>query len=76
MFTKSRAWVVKRVDQMRDAGLRAVSSVHVRRLRSEKGQTMVEYGLILALIAVVVVVVLTTMGTQINAEFTKISGSL
>lgn len=43
---------------------------------SEKGQSLVEYGLILALIAVVAIGILGTMGGQIEAIFTKISGAL
>ena len=45
-------------------------------LKDEEGQGMTEYGLILALIAVVVIVALTTMGDQINAIFGKASGEL
>lgn len=45
-------------------------------LRNEKGQGMVEYGLILALVAVAVVGLLTTMGTDIGAKFTEISTQL
>jgi pilus assembly protein Flp/PilA len=45
-------------------------------LRSEKGQGMVEYGLILALISVVVVGIMTTMGTDLKTMFTTVSGSL
>jgi pilus assembly protein Flp/PilA len=45
-------------------------------LREEKGQGMVEYGLILALISVVVVGILTTMGTNLQALFTTVSGQL
>lgn len=37
--------------------------------REEEGQGIVEYGLILALIAIAVVVVLTTMGDKIRALF-------
>ena len=37
---------------------------------------MVEYALILVLIAVVVMAVLTTMGTTIQAKFKEISDSL
>ncbi|VBB06616.1 flp/fap pilin component [Lucifera butyrica] len=44
--------------------------------RNQKGQGMVEYGLILALIAVVVMGTLAAMGTTLNGMFTKISGSL
>ncbi|MDD3893285.1 MAG: Flp family type IVb pilin [Bacteroidales bacterium] len=42
----------------------------------ETGQGMVEYGLILALIAVVVIAALTGIGTKINAKFTEIEGNL
>ncbi len=43
---------------------------------TRKGQGMVEYGLIIALIAVVVIVGLTALGPKIRDMFTAISGSL
>ncbi|MDQ0731406.1 Flp family type IVb pilin [Arthrobacter sp. B1I2] len=46
------------------------------RFTSEKGATAVEYGLLVALIAAVIVVVVASLGTQINAAFTKISAQL
>ncbi len=45
-------------------------------LRNEKGQAMTEYGLILALIAVVVVGVLIIMGGQLEGVFQSISDNL
>ena len=45
-------------------------------LRNEKGQGMVEYGLILALIAIVVIAAMTTMGTNLQAMFTTLAGKL
>lgn len=42
----------------------------------EKGQGMVEYALIIVLIAVVVIVVLTLLGTQISAVFSTIANAL
>lgn len=42
----------------------------------ESGQGMVEYGLILALIAVVVIVALTTIGTNIKGKFEQIGKEL
>jgi pilus assembly protein Flp/PilA len=42
------------------------------RLRSEDGQGMVEYGLIIALIAVVVIGVLTALGGQVNKMFCSV----
>ena len=38
-------------------------------VREEKGQTMAEYGLILALVAVVVITAITLLGTNIAAFF-------
>ena len=46
------------------------------RLANEEGQTMAEYGLLLALIAVVVIGIVTTLGGQIRAAFTSISAGL
>ena len=43
---------------------------------SEKGQGMVEYGLILALIAVVVIALLTGIGENLKGIFTRVQGAL
>jgi len=53
-----------------------VAGVKDRFTRDEKGATAVEYGLLVALIAAVIVVIVATLGTQINAAFTKVSGEL
>lgn len=42
----------------------------------ESGQGMVEYGLILALVAIVVIVVLTAIGGNLKSLFTKTSDTL
>lgn len=42
----------------------------------ESGQGMVEYGLILALIAVVVIVALQFIGTQVNETFENVGETL
>jgi pilus assembly protein Flp/PilA len=42
----------------------------------EKGQGMVEYALIIVLIAIVVIVVLSLLGTQISRVFSQISSAL
>jgi pilus assembly protein Flp/PilA len=44
--------------------------------RREQGQTMVEYGLILALVSVVAVLTLITVGTDVKAVFTSIASHL
>ena len=45
-------------------------------LKDEEGQGMVEYGLIIALIAVVVLVALGSMGTNISTIFTNTAAKL
>ena len=47
-----------------------------RVIRSERGQGMVEYALILVLIAVVVIVVLIVLGNQVQNVFCNISGAM
>ena len=44
--------------------------------KSKKGQGMVEYGLIIGLIAVVVIVALTAVGGQLSILFTTIKTKL
>jgi pilus assembly protein Flp/PilA len=46
------------------------------RFTSEKGATAVEYGLLVALIAAVIVAIVATLGGQINTAFTTISSKL
>ncbi|WP_306903156.1 Flp family type IVb pilin [Arthrobacter pascens] len=45
-------------------------------LRSEKGATAVEYGLLVALIAAVIVTIVATLGGQLNTAFTTMSNAL
>jgi pilus assembly protein Flp/PilA len=42
----------------------------------EKGATAVEYGLLVALIAAVIIGTVVTLGTQINTAFTNITTKL
>ncbi|AAK24910.1 Flp family type IVb pilin [Caulobacter vibrioides] len=42
-----------------------------RFLKDESGATAIEYGLIVALIAVVIVTAVTTLGTNLRTAFTK-----
>lgn len=45
-------------------------------LKNESGATAIEYGLIAALIAVVIVPATTLVGTNLTAKFTQVSTSL
>ena len=47
-----------------------------RFITDESGVTAIEYGLIAALISVVIIVAVTAVGTQLNDVFTKISVAL
>jgi pilus assembly protein Flp/PilA len=44
--------------------------------REEEGATAVEYGMLVALIAAIIVAIVTTLGTKIQAAFQKISDAL
>jgi pilus assembly protein Flp/PilA len=64
---------------MKRLGLRVLArrnSSLVAFLRDESGANAIEYGLIAALISVVIVTVLTTIGTKLNASFTSVSTAL
>lgn len=50
--------------------------VKLQTLRSEKGATAVEYGLMVALIAVVIIGVVTTLGTSIRDMFQGVVDAL
>ena len=45
-------------------------------LHSESGATAIEYGLIAALIAVAIIIALTSLGTKLSAVFANISSKL
>jgi pilus assembly protein Flp/PilA len=47
-----------------------------RFIKEEEGQGMVEYGLIVALVAIVVIAALTIMGPKIKNVFNKVTNSL
>jgi pilus assembly protein Flp/PilA len=58
---------------MRDFITSLVARLQVER---EDGQAMVEYGLILALVSVVAIVTLTTVGTDLATLFGNIAGDI
>lgn len=45
-------------------------------LKNEKGATAIEYGLIAALIAVAAIGAMSTLGSNLNKTFQKVSGNL
>jgi pilus assembly protein Flp/PilA len=45
-------------------------------IKSEKGQTLVEYALLLVLIAIVVIAMLTGIGKNANNAFNKVNTAL
>jgi pilus assembly protein Flp/PilA len=47
-----------------------------RFLNDDAGATAIEYGLIAALIAVVIITGVTAVGTQLSTTFTNLSGNL
>jgi len=44
--------------------------------REEEGAALVEYGLLVGLIAVICVVAVTTLGTEVSAAFSNIASAL
>jgi pilus assembly protein Flp/PilA len=50
--------------------------VRAAQLRDERGATAVEYGLMVALIAVVIIVAVATIGKDLNGMFDKVASSL
>ena len=53
-----------------------IARIYLTDLRREEGQTMTEYGVLLALIAVIVIASLLVLGPKIAGVFTNVSGKL
>jgi pilus assembly protein Flp/PilA len=53
-----------------------MNNLFSRFVRDESGATAIEYGLIAALIAVVIIGALQAIGTNLNAVMTKVAGTL
>ena len=50
---------------------------HIKTLiRDEEGASAVEYGLLVALIAAVIIVAVTTLGTNLSSKFTDVAGKI
>ena len=56
--------------------LRLLTAFQSRVIREEKGAAMVEYGLLLALIAVVAIAAITLVGGAVRDNFTSVSSAL
>jgi len=50
--------------------------VKVAALRSDRGATAVEYGLMVALIAIVIIVAVKTLGSNLSTLFTNVGNSV
>jgi pilus assembly protein Flp/PilA len=61
---------------MRGAGVRKRCTECVRRLGEEDGQVLFEYALILALVAVVTIGVLTSLGQSVSGLLQHVSSSM
>jgi pilus assembly protein Flp/PilA len=53
-----------------------MSNLLSRFVRDESGATAIEYGLIAALIAVVIITVLTSVGTKLSSTFQTVQSKL
>jgi pilus assembly protein Flp/PilA len=51
----------------------AILTMFFLRLREERGASLVEYALLLALIALVCIAAVTAMGGTVNSKFTSVS---
>lgn len=51
-------------------------TILARFLKDEAGATAIEYGLLASLIAVVIIVGVTALGTTLNTKFTGIASSI
>ncbi len=48
----------------------------IRLFKSEEGATAIEYALIAALVSIVALAAMNTVGTQVNSAFSKVGSSL
>lgn len=53
-----------------------MSKIVARFIKDESGATAIEYGLIAALIAVVIVGAVTTIGTKLNTSFGNVGNAI
>lgn len=53
-----------------------MNTMFYRFAKDQSGATAIEYGLIASLISVAIITAITTIGTNLTATFTKVSGNL
>jgi pilus assembly protein Flp/PilA len=53
-----------------------MKNLFARYMKDESGATAIEYGLIAALIAVVIITALTTVGTSLTGKFNEVATAL
>jgi pilus assembly protein Flp/PilA len=53
-----------------------MSKFVTRFMKDESGATAIEYGLIVALIAVVIITAVTAVGSKLNTSFTTVGSSI
>jgi len=51
-------------------------AAHTKFVLDEEGASLVEYGLLLSLVAVVCIVAISTLGTSISTMFTSLAGNI
>jgi pilus assembly protein Flp/PilA len=56
--------------------LRLVTAFQSRFIKEEEGASMVEYGLLVALIAVVAIIAVTAVGTAVSTNFNEVATNL
>ena len=56
--------------------MREMISIMLMKLRDKRGATAIEYGLLAGLIAVAIIVAVTTVGTELNGLFVAVGDQL
>jgi pilus assembly protein Flp/PilA len=77
-FIKARATapLERRAEEVRTLKMLTFRNNLRALVKDERGVTAMEYGLIAALVAVVIIGSVTTLGTKLSTTFTTISGAL
>jgi pilus assembly protein Flp/PilA len=69
-------WLDPPVEMLAETGDQAMSKFVSRFMNDESGATAIEYGLIVALIAVVIIVAVSTLGNSLSGNFNSINAKL